>query len=593
MIKISGERRHAYTSAFMSATTPLGDLDLRLSPTAVSSTLKGDIERDREGDRESEKEIDGKIEIERDGETEEGERRGERERDGWEKEGEREETLIILDDTAYKAKRGDKHSSMESSVQNFEVSESQQDETTPKLRSILYKIGKTLCIVLVWLCIGLWSEVNGATLQDLMYITHSNYEIISRAISMRGTGNLAGALLGGGFIVDKFHSKVELIVAICLVGCAALNAAIPYCQYIELLFAIYVVEGWLELIVNIGGQVIIMDIWLSKASGPLHLIHLGYGAGSFIVPQIVSNFISESLPERESAVSNPKCLDSITSVNQSYNESESLNFTTTAVIGQPSEIVQYGFLIISGVIIVVSVIWFLYFFLDKTDSTLPKVLQQPSIKEIFNLNTCLPGHPVYVFAIYLLMFCWTYIAVVGERVFAKYLYSYAREQSCFNKEDATLILTAFWIAFTAGRFLGFVVAFLIPMKIIIFIEGFGNLASAMVLYFFSDNVTVLWTCVCISGILIGPCYPSGLAWANRYALITATGVTVLSVAAGVSDLSFLFTIGYFVETYGIKVMTTFVLAYGAIVAALPILMQGIACIRGDRFENANSKKEDD
>jgi len=42
---------------------------------------------------------------------------------------------------------------------------------------------------------GFWSEVNGATFQDLMFLTSSNYETLSRAISMRGAGGLCGCLL--------------------------------------------------------------------------------------------------------------------------------------------------------------------------------------------------------------------------------------------------------------------------------------------------------------------------------------------------------------------------------------------------------------
>ena len=328
-----------------------------------------------------------------------------------------------------------------------------------------------------------------------------------------------------------------------------------------------------------GGQVIIMDIWQARADGPLHVIHLGYGAGSFIAPQIVANFISDKLPTKEANITNPKCIVTFNDTNNA-----------TTPIPTPSDTVQYGFLIISGLIVLISIVWFLYFFFDKKSAKInnsEKPKDRKSVREIFNLNTCLPGHPIFVFITYVCMFLWIYVAVAGERIFAKYLYSYARDQACFDKSEATDILTAYWIAFTAGRFGGFVLANFVPMKYIIFIEGFGNLASAMVLFFYGHIKAVLWACVCISGILIGPCYPSGLAWANRYILITATGVTVLSVAAGVSDLSFLSTIGSYVEDMGIHVMTSFFLGYGVIVSILPIIMQSVACTRGDRFEKEN------
>ena len=37
-------------------------------------------------------------------------------------------------------------------------------------------------------------EINGAALQDLMYITDSNYDVISDAMSMKGVGALVGGL---------------------------------------------------------------------------------------------------------------------------------------------------------------------------------------------------------------------------------------------------------------------------------------------------------------------------------------------------------------------------------------------------------------
>lgn len=43
---------------------------------------------------------------------------------------------------------------------------------------------------------GLWSEINGATQHDLKFKTNSGYELMSRAISMRGAGGLCGSILG-------------------------------------------------------------------------------------------------------------------------------------------------------------------------------------------------------------------------------------------------------------------------------------------------------------------------------------------------------------------------------------------------------------
>ena len=59
-------------------------------------------------------------------------------------------------------------------------------------------------------------------------------------------------IVGAGFLVDRFHSKIDLILAICMVSCSALNAVIPHSPWIELLYIVFLSEGVFEVIVNLG-----------------------------------------------------------------------------------------------------------------------------------------------------------------------------------------------------------------------------------------------------------------------------------------------------------------------------------------------------
>ena len=61
-----------------------------------------------------------------------------------------------------------------------------------------------------------------------------------------------------------------------------------------------------------------MDLWKEKASGPLHIIHVGYGIGSFLVPQILAPFISEKLPTKDTMLDNG-CADSISNLSNTIN----------------------------------------------------------------------------------------------------------------------------------------------------------------------------------------------------------------------------------------------------------------------------------
>ncbi|KAF6020833.1 hypothetical protein EB796_020870 [Bugula neritina] len=68
----------------------------------------------------------------------------------------------------------------------------------------------------------MWSEINGATFQDLMSLTNSNYGALSQAISMKCVGCLSGCILGGGYIVNGMHGGL----------CSAKCIVIPFCHYI-------------------------------------------------------------------------------------------------------------------------------------------------------------------------------------------------------------------------------------------------------------------------------------------------------------------------------------------------------------------------
>ena len=58
-------------------------------------------------------------------------------------------------------------------------------------------------------------------------------------------------LSGGGLLVDS-HSKAELILALRVGSWAALNAIVPYSRWIELFYVIFLLEGWMEVVVNVG-----------------------------------------------------------------------------------------------------------------------------------------------------------------------------------------------------------------------------------------------------------------------------------------------------------------------------------------------------
>ena len=330
----------------------------------------------------------------------------------------------------------------------------------------------------------------------------------------------------------------------------------------------------------------LIGIWKEKVNAPMHILHCGYGAGSFLVPQIAKPFLSARVAETSSKFYLHNCVNST-----STNDIISANSTTTITTLEPeNNNFEYGYLIVMAIVLVVAAIFFLYFCFERyDDSTFTSIESEnanrpKTLREIFNFNSCSPGHPWYAAIIFSLLIVWFYVAVGGQMLFANYLYSYTRDLLCLTKDQAANIQSTFWIGFTAGRFAGFVVSIWIPMKVLIFLEAGGSMISALVLYFYSSNITIIWVFSCISGFFVGPLYPTGIAWANRYITLTGVAYTITLIGGGLAGVSFTVAVGWLFENEGPEPMLYFVLGYSALACVLATAMHLVARTRGDKYE---------
>lgn len=330
-----------------------------------------------------------------------------------------------------------------------------------------------------------------------------------------------------------------------------------------------------------------VGIWKEKSSAPMHILHCGYGAGSFLVPQIAKPFLSKRVAQTSSPFYIANCLQT-GDINETI---EATNASTTVQwVGPENNHFEYGYLIVMGISLSIAAVFLFYFWLGRHDKTSRSTTESEAtdepktFREMVNFHSCATGHPYYAAILLGFLVAWFYIAVGGQMVFANYLYSYTRDLLCLSKDQAADIQSTFWIGFTAGRFAGFIAAIWIPMKALIFLEAGGNLISALVLYIFSTNVTVVWAFAGVSGFFVGPLYPTGIAWANRYLNMTGIAYTITLLGGGLAGLSFTVAIGYLFEHEGPKPMLYFVLGYSILSCALAISMHLVARTRGDKYE---------
>ncbi|KAL4220265.1 hypothetical protein ACF0H5_020672 [Mactra antiquata] len=473
------------------------------------------------------------------------------------------------------------------------------------------KVVKTVFLVLVWVTLGLFLEVTGPTLIDLKIRTGADYEEVAVAVSGRSVGYFIGSAIGGP-LVDRFVSYSDLMVGLCLTGGAIATVFVPLTRIVELLWFIIVAQGTFEGIINIAGQKLILLLWEKDAASPLHILHGGFGIGSFIIPLIANPFLAVPKPKIEHNLSN-----------QSYEVNSSSQFTLAAPILLPTNgtsssdtpsntstiteqtieyiresRIEYPYIIAALITLALSIVFYVYqlkgFKFQKVKSeSLRKESVFRKCKTMVHPATCADGHTLYGIELFTLLFIYYFNIVGGERILGKFVRAYSIEQLGFSVDEGSYINTAFWISFAIGRISGFIAARYIPIRKLILIETGGVFVFSVLLNIFAvNNSLALWILLQPLAFFHAPCFPSGIGWADYHINMTGMAITFLLLGGSIGGVAYLKLTGFLFETYGARAFLYHVLGYGITCIVFAILLDVVGAQRGSRFLN-NSKSKDE
>jgi len=464
------------------------------------------------------------------------------------------------------------------------------------------KILKTVSVCFLWICFSSFSEIVGTVMPELIYQTNTDYEIISQAVSMRGAGHAIGGVLGG-ISIDRWIQHVNLQVSVYLLVYTAISLTTAYCTEIILLYILFAMQGTIETILQICGQRIAMTTWKDKAAGPIHSLQIGYGIGALAIPQIVAPYLNSELSGNTYSGNNITCHSKLQTTTVStvtpYNTTvtplqQEVNLSARSMDSFQSPITETYppryvdvYWMIGGLCITLTLVFFALYIRDRrhTDFQRHEGMQKVTFFKSLSCQNCSASESHYAGLIVASMFLYFLISVPLLRVFSKYIFSYARDGPCLNIQSATGIVSAFWAALTAGRFVAFVASSFIHMKYILQVEVCGAIASTIGLYFYHKNITVLWVLCPTMGFFIGPIIPSMFAWANNYIEVTSTAQIVPQLGAAVGDVVSLFTLGYSYKNYGPYVIWTYQLVLSAAIVATVWVMQILGSLHGERYQN--------
>ncbi|CAH1781905.1 unnamed protein product [Owenia fusiformis] len=452
---------------------------------------------------------------------------------------------------------------------------------------------------------GMYLEIVGPTLQDLKYRVNSNYEEIARALFARSVGFFIGSL-AGGFLCDRYRDKLDIFLASSFILSGVGTCIAPWCSALWLLGCMFHLQGLGQGCLGTIGQALVINMWGESSGPPVHSLHFAFGIGATIVPQIVRPFLS-STPE--SIDYNTTVTVNSTMVIPTWNSTMVIpTWNSTMVIPTGNFTVndariEVPYSIVGIVTIIFSFIFMGYYFVsrkrsnteydldhegqDEKSTTLREIDEKSTtLREMFSTEKCTQGHKAFGIQMLFLIFLFSGIAIGGERVYGKFVFSYATDTKMATKSEATVIETIFWSSFMVGRGLAIIVAKFCPPKLMLLIEIIANVVVGVVLNIWGNtNITILWVFTGAFGIVNAPVFPSGIAWVNLYLEQTGLVTAMTFVGQSVGGMVFQWLTGYLFEYYGPLSFLYTILGYTIALAAVSIIMGLLTFRRKDRFQH--------
>ena len=335
----------------------------------------------------------------------------------------------------------------------------------------------------------------------------------------------------------------------------------------------------------------------------MHILHSGYGIGSFIIPLIANPFLAVPETNEQHTISD----------NISFSFGAKNNFSYIVNTSTPSSEkysrysrIEYAYLIPAILTICMSLgfYWYQYNttrrpFKGKrklTDENTPAknaASHSMKFKEMLNPATCTEGRFVYGLQVFIFLFLFYFNCTGGERICGTFIRAFAIDYFGFSVDEGSYINTSFWISFSVGRFVGFLAARWISIRILILIEASGVLISAICMVLFGAGSSMaLWVLIQPIGFFTGPLYPSGMGWANYHVCMTGFGITVLIFGESFGTLAYLKLLGYLYDTYGPKTYLYTLVGNGAAMLIVVIVLDVIGFRHGGRFVNTSVQTEE-
>lgn len=349
-----------------------------------------------------------------------------------------------------------------------------------------------LAYYLAFLALGLLMMALGTTLTELAHRTNSDFDQISYSFMARSLGFILGSIFGGR-IYD--HLRGHKVLAGALAGLAIFAAFVPVTPDLQLLIALFLVQGVVGSLVNVGGNTMLMWSHREGNIGALLTgLHFSWGLGSAIAPLIVEQM------ERLSG-----------DINWAY---WTLSLT-----------------------VLPACIWLL---------RLPSPVHPYSSARETKVPVNLP--------LAILVACFFFLYTGFEASVISWIHTYTMKTGLGDKSAAYKLNAAFLLVFTFGRLLAIPIATKFRPRTILLADFTGIFLSTLAIVLWPTSVQVLWVAACTMGLSMASVFPTMLSFAERRMSLSGKLTGYLFSASSGGSMILPFIIGQFFTSVGPQVL---------------------------------------
>ncbi|PRP87927.1 hypothetical protein PROFUN_02664 [Planoprotostelium fungivorum] len=325
-----------------------------------------------------------------------------------------------------------------------------------------------------FLALGLIGSSLGPALISIAARADIKTEEAGAVFTARGAFYLAGTAVAG-FVLGGPRSHLIMGVAIVISGIAF--GSISFASKLWQMLVLAAIQSLAASFLEIGSNIMMMNLWRDKAAPWLQALHFNYGVGASIGPFIVALFF-ERLEGDDSAM--------------------------------------WSFLPI-GIILVSSGLPLLFIRTPQGPG------EDVSDKEVGagmeRKNSNIPYHILVAsLSVYLMLY------VGAETSLGSWVSLYAIKVYGFSEGSAAFLASAFWTSFTIGRGIAIPLSLKVSSHVMLLSDKMLSLIGLIVLMVFAylRSVALLWCIVILIGISFASMYPACLV------LLPQMGVTMTS-----------------------------------------------------------------